>query len=155
MTHGITEKGALERWDDPATLLEPVRERVVALDGRMKALGHESLIWECLRSFERAAMNARKGTGIKDSIHCYGGAADLVCRTHMWSCKQHGCDFYETLGEQAEKCGLYWGGRFKKYDGPHVQAVPPTVKAQNELRQAKTHEERKAVVRKYLRPMVP
>lgn len=152
---GLTEKGATERWDDPSTLLEPFRERIIALMGRLKALGHDPILWEAYRSPERAAMLARKGTGIKMSIHCVGAAADIICKTHKWDCQKLGCDFYETYMEQAERCGLYHGGRWKRKDWPHCQGCPATVKAQDELRNEKDHHKREALVRKHLRPMLP
>ncbi|HEY3499309.1 MAG TPA: M15 family metallopeptidase [Polyangiaceae bacterium] len=155
MTIGITEKGATERWSDVSVLLAPFRARVIALEGRMKALGFDPVIHETYRSPERAAMLARKGTGIKSSMHTFGVAVDFICGAHRWDCQKHGCDFFETYTEQAERCGLYAGGRWKKKDWPHCQGIPATAKVQDAMRACKTHEEREALLLKHLRPMVP
>ena len=141
--------------DDPALLLPSFRARVVALLGRLTALGFSPVLKDGLRTAEEALRNARKGTGIVDSMHLYGCAADLICDQHGWDCAKHGCDFFEALGEQAERCGLYWGGRWRKRDLPHVQGIPATKRIQDEMRALTFSADRDALVQRHLREMQP
>lgn len=131
--------------DDVGLLLPSFRERVEALLGRMRELGYQPVPRDTLRTPAEAAANARRGSGIADSIHCYGAAADVICDEHGWSCAQRGCGFFEQLGVVAEALGLTWGGRWPRRDMPHVQAV--TLAEQKRLRSLKTAEERDAFVR--------
>ena len=155
MTIGITEKGATERWDDADLLLQPVRDRWFLLERRMIALGHSPKLHETFRSKERAKMLARKGTGIVDSMHYYLVALDVICEVHRWDCAKHDCSFYEDYGEQAERLGFCWGGRWKKRDLPHIQAC--SVGGQSAIRAAKDQAAREALVIAYLdrRPVLP
>jgi hypothetical protein len=149
------------RSDDPAMLLPAFRSRVIALMGRLTALGFDPVLKDGLRTPEEALRNARRGTGIVDSMHLYGCAADLVCGQHGWDCSKHGCDFFESLGEQAERCGLFWGGRWRKPDKPHVQGIPPTKRIQDQMRalgrgcESPRMSARDALVSRHLREMVP
>lgn len=136
---------ATKRWSDPAMLLPTFRERVLALVSALEEAGHEPLVFETYRSRERAAMLSKKGTGIADSMHCYGCAADIICKRHKWDCRKQKCRFFDDLGRLAESLRLTWGGRFKTYDGPHVQGVP--VARQGAIRAAKDNEARDAIVR--------
>lgn len=119
-------------------LLEALRERgftpVARCTGRTRA---------------EAAANAARGTGIRDSMHLYGAAMDVVCGVHWWDCGKHGCRFFEALGEEAERLGLTWGGRWKRGgkgpDLPHVQCL--AVRDQDAFRTLATAEERNAFVR--------
>ena len=151
----VIEKGADVRVDDPDYLIIPFRARITALLGRMTALGFKPLLWETYRTPTRAEALARKGVGIRDSIHCYGAAADVVCGEHRWDCKKHSCEFFSSLGEQAEKLNLVWGGRFKRVDAPHVQGV--LVKDQARFRAMKAFADREAFVAAFLdrKPITP
>jgi peptidoglycan L-alanyl-D-glutamate endopeptidase CwlK len=137
-----------KRWNDPAMLLGPMRERLQMLLERLRADGHSPVVFETLRSKERAAMLAKRGTGIALSMHVYGCAADLICARHRWSCAKHKCGFYDALGKHAEALGLVWGGRFKNRDFPHVQCVP--IKLQNAVRNAPSTEAVEIAVRAFL-----
>lgn len=164
MSHGITEKGATERTDDVNLLMLPFRERVIALDGRMKTLDFDPIIWETYRSPERAQELVRLGKSKAKgglSMHCFGIAADFVCAHHHWDCHKHKCKFFIVLGQQAKACGLAWGGDWDNnpatddgWDQPHVQAVP-IGRPQRLIRAAKTHDERKTIVVKYMGAMRP
>lgn len=98
------------------------------------------MLWEGYRSPERAAQLAKRGTGIARSMHCLGCAADIVHEDKLWAAP---AAFWEALGEEAERLGLTWGGRFKRADKPHVQAIP--VHEQERFR-AMTGDERKSRV---------
>jgi len=55
------------------------------------------------------------------SMHTSGLAAD-VCPRVGGKIPWHRRDLFDRWGQIAEKHGLVWGGRFRSYDGPHVQA---------------------------------
>jgi len=101
-------------------LVPAFRERVVALLLRMQARGFDAMVWEAYRSPERAKQLAAKGVGIALSMHCLGVAVDIVSASKRWKAP---ATFWEALGEEAEACGLTWGGRWRRVDLPHVQAV--------------------------------
>lgn len=104
-------------------LLPTFRARVETLLEQLRDAGHEPVVFETLRTPERAAMLAAKGRGIRDSMHLYGAACDVVCAVHGWDCAKHRCDFFERLGKLGEALGLVWGGRWRRVDKPHLQAV--------------------------------
>lgn len=111
------------REDDINLLLPTMRDKTAALIQAMQALGFDPVLFDGLRTVEEALRNAQRGTGIVDSIHLYGAAADLICRKHLWSCRKAGCKFYTKLGPAAEALGFVWGGRFTNTDQPHVQGI--------------------------------
>lgn len=117
------------RIDDPATLQPAFRAAVVSLLERLRSEGHEPVLHETYRSPARAAELSKKGTGIALSMHTLGVAADVICARHRWSCREHGCGFYDALGAAAESLGMTWGGRWRKRDYPHVQGIPVAVQA--------------------------
>ncbi len=92
-----------------------------------------------------AAM-AAEGDGIKDSIHSYRGAADIV-DGRQWALGKDPwtttAAFWNALGQEAEALGLTWGGRFSKVDKPHVQW--PTVQQQYAFRAMTDAQRRQAV----------
>jgi peptidoglycan L-alanyl-D-glutamate endopeptidase CwlK len=94
----------------------------------MEERGHSPLLNEGWRSQERARTLGEAGSGIPDSMHCYGLAADVIPSDGDYTDEK----FFRELGEVAEAHGLTWGGRWKSVDATHVQAIP--VAAQAELR---------------------
>lgn len=103
---------------DPKKLLPDFASKLELLFQRMRARGFDPVLWEGYRSPARAAALAKKGTGIADSLHSYGAAADIVDRKLLWDATPA---FWSALGQEAQKLGLTWGGTFG--DKPHVQAV--------------------------------
>ena len=52
-------------------------------------------------------------------------AADIIDERFGWSNAAARAGFWEALGEEAARVGLYWGGNFKKFkDLAHVQLYP-------------------------------
>jgi hypothetical protein len=86
----------------------------------MRAQGFNPYLWEGYRSPQRAGELADRGTGIRDSMHIYGIAADIVDADALWSPSPA---FWRVLEQEAEALGLTWGGDFKRGDRPHVQAI--------------------------------
>lgn len=83
------------------------------------ALGYDVVLGEVYRTPEQAALNAERGTGIRDSLHCYRLAIDLLLfRSGVWL--QTSSD-YEPLGAWWEQRHVLarWGGRFQRPDGGH------------------------------------
>ena len=77
--------------------------------------GYEITIGEVFRTAEQAAINASKGTGIKNSLHTLCLAADLnLFKDGMYLTKT---EDHTELGLQWESMGGSWGGRFN--DGNH------------------------------------
>jgi hypothetical protein len=109
-------------------LLPSFRVKVDILLQRMKDAGYDPIPFDTFRTAAESAKNARNGKGVVNSMHEYGAAVDIICGKTGWSNPK----FFKELGKQAELLGLTWGGRFTRYDGPHVQAIP--VKNQNQLR---------------------
>lgn len=112
------------QWLAPA-----FRARIV--DGvlpAMRALGHEPVVWETLRTAERAEWLQARGSSRngRRSMHLYGVACDIICLRHRWDCPNiPDCDFYRQLGIAARAQRLHWGGDWQTLvDRPHVQAVP-------------------------------
>jgi hypothetical protein len=91
---------------------------------RLKADGHDPVLWEGFRTFARAEELQRRGSGIVKSMHCYGIAADIIDRFHRWNARP---PFWAALGKHADDLGLEWGGTWQRVDRPHVQALPASL----------------------------
>jgi len=78
-------------------------------------MGYEVTFGEAYRTPEQAALNAKAGTGIANSLHCDRLAIDL----NLFKDGQYlsTTDDHQILGEYWESIGGSWGGRFK--DGNH------------------------------------
>lgn len=72
---------------------------------------------EAYRTPEQAALNAKKGSGIANSLHTQRLAVDLNLFVNGGYQTQSAA--YLPLGEFWESIGGSWGGRFKKPDGNH------------------------------------
>lgn len=80
-------------------------------------LGYLLTLGECYRTPEQAALNAQRGSGIPNSLHCLRLAVDLqlfLNGRYLTSTED-----YKPLGEFWESLGGSWGGRFSKPDGNH------------------------------------
>lgn len=82
---------------------------------KAQEMGYEVTFGEAWRTPEQAALNAKKGTGISNSLHGDRLAIDLnLYKDGKWLDKT---DDHKPLGEWWESIGGTWGGRFK--DGNH------------------------------------
>ncbi len=72
---------------------------------------------EAYRTPEQAALNARKGSGVANSLHTQRLAVDL--NLFVGGVYQTSSSAYRPLGEYWESIGGSWGGRFSKPDGNH------------------------------------
>lgn len=109
--------GADHEWEH---LLPAFAQRLRAVFAALVARGYDPYLHEGLRSRARAESLASDGSGIKDSMHIYGAAADVISASRHWEWPE----FFAALGEESERLGLTWGGRFARKDLDHVQAVP-------------------------------
>ena len=77
--------------------------------------GYELTYGEAYRTPEQAALNAKKGTGIKRSLHTDRLAVDFnLFKDGHWLSST---EAHRPLGEFWESIGGTWGGRFS--DGNH------------------------------------
>ncbi len=125
---------------DPALLLPAFAAKIEVLFQRLRKQDHDPLLWEGYRSPERAQALSDRGAGVKLSMHCLGAAVDIVHAEDHWSA---GRDFWDAIGEEAESLGLLWGGKWRRRDFPHIQAV--AVRDQAKFR-AMSEEERREFV---------
>lgn len=79
--------------------------------------GYRLTFGEAYRTPEQAALNAKSGRGIANSLHTQRLAVDF----NLFIGGQYQTDSakYLPLGEYWESIGGAWGGRFKKPDGNH------------------------------------
>jgi hypothetical protein len=77
--------------------------------------GYELTFGEAYRTPEQAALNAKKGVGIKNSLHTERLAIDF----HLFKNGEflNSTEAHRPLGEYWESIGGTWGGRFN--DGGH------------------------------------
>lgn len=74
----------------------------------------------------QAAAYARGVSGAKtlsETAHGRGGALDVYGYEpgDGWKLALNDRAKFTAIGEAAEKHGLKWGGRFSKFDGPHIE----------------------------------
>ena len=72
---------------------------------------------EAYRTPEQAALNAQKGSGIRNSLHTRRLAVDF--NLFIDGVYQTSSEAYLPLGEYWESLGGAWGGRFSRPDGNH------------------------------------
>lgn len=77
--------------------------------------GYRLTFGEAYRTPEQAALNAKNGKGIKNSLHTERLAVDFnLFKNGVWLTKSTD---HQPLGEYWESIGGTWGGRFN--DGNH------------------------------------
>lgn len=79
--------------------------------------GYRLTFGEAYRTPEQAARNAKKGSGISNSLHTQRLAVDF--NLFINGQYQQDSAAYRPLGEYWESIGGAWGGRFSKPDGNH------------------------------------
>jgi peptidoglycan LD-endopeptidase CwlK len=130
-----TERPDLETADRDWRRLDPVFMRIALLVfARMEARGYPVALLEGYRSPERQDKLAASGTRVTNarafqSKHQYGLAADIapvrdghlvVSERDSWAMQA-----YQALGEEAERAGLVWGGRWSLKDYGHIESPAP------------------------------
>lgn len=127
-------RDALETADRDWNRLDPrFLQPVLELLHRVEKRGYVFALLEGYRSPERQEMLADKGTHVTNarayqSKHQFGLAVDLapvrdgrlvISERDPWA-----MEAYLVLGEEAEKAGMVWGGRWWFKDFGHVEARP-------------------------------
>ncbi|EJH2582295.1 M15 family metallopeptidase, partial [Escherichia coli] len=79
--------------------------------------GYRLTFGEAYRTPEQAALNAKSGKGIRNSLHTLRLAVDF--NLFINGKYQADTDTYRPLGEYWESIGGTWGGRFSRADGNH------------------------------------
>lgn len=79
--------------------------------------GYKLTFGEAYRTPEQAELNARKGLGIRNSLHTQRLAVDF--NLFINGEYKTGSESYRPLGEYWESLGGSWGGRFSRPDGNH------------------------------------
>ncbi|EFF5369639.1 M15 family metallopeptidase [Escherichia coli] len=79
--------------------------------------GYRLTFGEAYRTPEQAALNAKTGKGIRNSLHTLRLAVDF--NLFINGEYQTDTDTYRPLGEYWESIGGTWGGRFSRADGNH------------------------------------
>lgn len=90
----------------------------------LEALGWEPLVRNGWRTQAQANLNAAVGSGVKNSLHLSGLAADIVDASAD-SPEKYGSvkrKFWEDLRDCAHKYDLRSGMDFRKVDPPHIDA---------------------------------
>lgn len=82
-----------------------------------QAHGYRLTFGEAYRTPEQAALNAKTGKGISNSLHTLRLAVDF--NLFINGEYQTDTDAYRPLGEYWESIGGTWGGRFSRADGNH------------------------------------
>lgn len=107
------------------------RTKVQLLLARLSELGFQPKVFYGWRSIAVQTELYKKGrTKVRFSFHnaqlpdgtpnAY--AADIIDRRYAWENKPEAKKFFETLGVEAKKLGLIWGGAWKSFpDEAHVQ----------------------------------
>lgn len=98
---------------------------VMHLIGQARVLGYNVTLGEAYRTPEQAKLDAAKGTGIVDSLHCERLAIDLNLFTRGGEYLT-GAEGYTELGTWWKKQGLNyrWGGDFTTRDYDHFSLSP-------------------------------
>lgn len=130
--------------DDIDLLVPSFAAEVRIVMQKLKDGGFDPVPFDTLRTPAQALRNAKRGTGVLNSMHLYGVACDMICGEHGWKCRKHKCDFFNALGVAVRVRGLTWGGAWLRRDYAHFQAIP--VWQQNTIRRLKSFEEREAFV---------
>lgn len=103
--------------------LDPqLQPKVAAVLRDLEAMGYNPLVRNGSRSQEQANANAAAGTGVRNSYHTRGLAADIVDASAPTPDKydQAPAKFWEDLNSIAKKHGLTSGYDFQKRDRPHI-----------------------------------
>lgn len=134
----LTEwSGDSSQWSQEKKLLSMtplLRPKVESVLAALSSTGYKPQIFYGWRSVAVQLELYRKGnTKVKFSFHnaqkkdgtpnAY--AADIIDERYGWTGTALSSGFWKSLGEEAKKQGLYWGGDWANFrDWAHVQQVP-------------------------------
>jgi hypothetical protein len=115
-----------------------LRTKVEAVMYSLRRLGYKPTITNAWRSVcEQARLVQQKRSKVLFSFHNVqhpdgtpnAHAADIVDENHQYDlARKETLLFFDALGKEAKKVGLYWGGDWTNFiDRPHVQLLPDTM----------------------------
>jgi len=129
------ERPDLETADRDWKRLDPAfTQTVLLVFARMEARGYPLALLEGYRSPERQDKLAASGMHVTNakayqSKHQYGLAADVAPvkdgRLRISERDPWAMEVYRALGEEAERAGLIWGGRWSFKDYGHIEVAAP------------------------------
>lgn len=129
------ERPDLETADRDWQRLDPAfTQTVLLVFARMEARGYPLALLEGYRSPERQDKLAASGVRVTNarayqSKHQYGVAADVAPvkdgRLRISERDPWAMEAYRALGEEAERAGLIWGGRWSLKDYGHIEVAAP------------------------------
>lgn len=112
-------------------MTESIREKqsrfalgVARLIQEAQKRGYQVTLGEAWRTIEQAALNAKSGSGTKNSLHCDRLAIDLnLFRDGKFLSTT---EDHRELGEwwEGQASDHRWGGRFTRADGNHYSLTP-------------------------------
>lgn len=128
-------KVALYESEGLESLLPDLKKKIKQLEARMEKLGKPIKVFATFRTAKKqdgyyAKGRTKRGRVITNarglqSYHNYGLAVDVVFKRYWWSPPSQ--EWWPILGEEGEKLGLEWGGRWKSKDYSHFQYRPSNV----------------------------
>lgn len=127
-------KITLNELEDEDTLLPDLQSKIKTLKKIMAKKKMSVIVFETLRSSKKqndfyAKGRSKPGKKITNarggqSYHQYGLAVDIIFDKYRWNPPK---GWHVILGEEGEKLGLEWGGRWKSKDYWHFQLRPEDV----------------------------
>jgi len=134
----VTNKSIKSKYkqDDINLLLPAFRLKIQRLLNNMTQRGFDPILFDTGRTQKEADIFAAKGTGIVNSLHLLGAAADIISASKGWNWPL----FFNALAEESKNLNLISGSTFKVRidpitkkkkgpDMPHVQAIPVKLQA--------------------------
>ena len=114
---GETGQTSLEKYN---SLQPEFQQKLYYVMKDLEAKGWKPLIRNGMRSQEQADKNAAAGTGVRNSAHLQGIAADVVDASGPNNLNATNPKFWRDLRESATKHGIRSGMDFRKQDRPHI-----------------------------------
>lgn len=109
----------MELWERQSLFTKNVAKLINYINDQ----GYTCTLGEVYRTPEQAALNAKTGKGIKNSLHCDRLAVDinLFTKDGQYQAKT---EQYKPFGDYWEKLNQFnkWGGSFPRGDGNHFES---------------------------------
>jgi hypothetical protein len=129
--------------DNINLLLPAFRNKVLLLIDAMKQKGFDPVLHDTGRTQLEALTYAEKGVGVKNSLHLFGAATDIISASKGWKNPK----FFQALEQEANKLNLTSGNTFRRKDPNHIQAIP--IKYQVAFRKLTSPQARDLFINKY------
>lgn len=98
-------------------------KNVATLIGYIFLKDHQMSFGETYRTPEQAELNAKKGIGVKNSLHCKRLAIDInLFKDGKYLADKESYEFLGTFWESLNKKNR-WGGNFSRSDANHFEMM--------------------------------